>query len=83
MRDIIDVKGYIKDHPDELVVSVYERLKPGVLCSFPVTDMVLYAKDVKNSEILPYMEPEYKDFHWSLIWSMIRKKRETANRSNI
>ena len=76
MRNIVDVKGYVKDNPDELVVSIYEKLEPGILCSFPVDDLILYAMDIKCSEILPYMEPEYNDFHYSLIWAMIKKNRE-------
>jgi hypothetical protein len=76
MRDVVDVKEYLRDNPDELVVSVYEKLKPGVLCSFPVDDMALYCDNIKCSEILPYMEPKYNGFHWLLIWAKIRNDRE-------
>ena len=76
MRDIVDVKKYLRENPDALAVSVYDRLERGVLCSFPVDDLVLYAEDVKCSEILPYMEPEYNGVPWPLIWAKIKKDRK-------
>jgi hypothetical protein len=77
-RNVTDVKGYMIDNPDELVVSIYERLKPGILCSFPLDDAILYAENVLNREIRPYMEQKYSSFHWTLIWAKIQHDREQA-----
>jgi len=75
-RNVKNVKKYLQENPDALAVSIYEKLEPGILCSFPIDDAVLYAEKITCNELLPYMEPEYNNFHWSLIWAKIKKGRE-------
>jgi len=77
-KDIVDVRKYLLDNPGELVVSVYEKLSPGVICSFPIDDAVLYAENITCKEISPFMDPKYSSFKWPLIWAKIRRDRESA-----
>jgi len=76
-RNVVDVVKFLRENPEELVVSVYDKLRPGILCSFPLDDAILYSEGIKAKEILPYMDARYADFHWSLIWSKIKNNRES------
>jgi hypothetical protein len=74
-RNVVDVIQYLNDNPAAPAVSIYERLKPGILCAFPVDDMVLYAKNIKCGEIVKYMTPQYNGFPWEYIWVLIERDR--------
>jgi len=82
-RTVTNVMDYLKANPKEPVVSVYEKLKPGVICSFPVDDALLYAEKVTCEEIEPYMSKEYNGFNWSLIWAKIRHDRSIKNTNSM
>ena len=77
-RDLTDVKKHMMEHPEEPVVSIYEKLKKGVLCCFPVDDVILYSQDVRNKEILPYMDSDYTDFPSPYIWALIERDRNAS-----
>jgi len=81
-KTIIDnieaVIAYMQEYPNESVVSIYDKLKDGMLCSLPINDTILYAYDVKNWELLPFMGGNSKNMSWSLIWTKINEDRRIA-----
>ncbi|MCL2052521.1 MAG: hypothetical protein FWG91_12455 [Lachnospiraceae bacterium] len=70
-----DIINYLRENPDEPVVSIYEKLKPCVLGGFPVDDIALFCDDIKCGEIIEFMDPQYRGFNWVLIWAKIRSNR--------